>query len=170
MIWWPGGLQLTFFISALISNIQATLFRNGWFRKMVRIQPLPSPAAPKPQSQKYPGTMNRYQAPSSNASAPATPKGIFGNVKGAVSEIMKLGEKFSPVSRQQAPKDRLTAAEKKHAKAYENRRTREIARDAERERRSSQAKFEERQEQETREQERKERLQRRAEKKAKQRQ
>ena len=169
MIWWPGGLQLTFFISALISNIQATVFRSGWFRKIVGIQPLPSPAAPKAQSQKNPGTMSRYQAPSSNASAPDSPKGIFGNVKGAVTELMKLGEKYSPLSRQQASKDRLTAAEKKHAKAYEDRRTREIAREAERDRRSSQAKFEEQQELETREQERKERLQRRAEKKAKQR-
>ena len=154
MIFWPGGLQLTFFISALISNIQATLFRNGWFRKFVGIQPFPSPAAPKPQSQKYPGTISRYQAPSRNASAPDTPKGIIGNVKGAISEIKKFGEKVSPVSRQQAQKDRLTDAEKKHAKAYENRRTREIALEAERKRMSSQAKFEERQEQETREQER----------------
>lgn len=169
MIWWPAGLQLTFFISASISNAQIASFRNAWFRNLVGIQPLPELAAPKPQSQTYTGTLNRYQAASSAPSTPGTPKGIFGNIKGAVSDIMKLGEQFSPKSRQQSPKDRLTAGEKRHAKVYEEKRKREITREAEMQRESAQAVFERRQEQETKEQERKERLQRRAEKKAKQR-
>ena len=166
MIFWPGGLQLTFFMSAMISNIQATLFRHAGFRTLVGIQPLPDPAAPKSRSQKYP----RYQAPSSTPSNVETPKGIFGNVKGAVSDIMKLGERFSPVSRQQAQKGRLTTRERQHAKSYDGKRRREIAREAEMKRGSEQAKFERQQEQKVKEQEKKEKLQRRAEKKAKQRQ
>lgn len=78
---------------------------------------------------------------------------------------MKAGQKFVP--QQQAQKDRLTPAEKQHAKKYEERRKQEIARDAEIKRGAAQVKFERRQEQEIGERERKERLQRRAEKKAK---
>lgn len=170
MLWWPSGLQLTFFLSAMISSAQATLFRNAWFRNLVGIQPLLAPAAPKAQSRTYPATSNRYQAPSSGPSTPGTPKGIFGNFKGAMSDIMKLGEKYAPVSRQRAQNERLTPGEKQHARKYEERRTREIARDAEIKREAAQAKFERQQEQGLREQERKERLQRRAEKKAKRRQ
>lgn len=169
-MFWPGGLQLTFFISALISNIQASAFRNPWFRNLVGIQPLPEPAAPKSQFQKYPGTLTRYQAPSSNPSTSDTSEGIFGTFKGAVSDIMKLGEKYAPISRQKASKHGLTDAEKKYANSYEKKREREIAREAEMKRGLAQEKFERQQEQETREQEKKERLQKRAAKKARQRQ
>lgn len=170
MMWWPAGLQLVFFISAMISSVQATLFRNAWFRNLVGIQPLPSPASPKPQSRAYPATPNRYQAPSSTPSTPSTPKGIFGKTfRGAVSDIMELGKKYAPLSQSQAQKDRLTPGEKQHAKRYEERRRQEIARDAEIKRGAAQVKFERQQEQEIRERERKERLQRRAEKKAKRR-
>ena len=165
MMFWPGGLQLTFFISAMISGTQAALFRSAWFRNLVGIQPLPDSAAPKPQSKTYSATLNRYQAPSSTPSTSDTPKGIFGNIKGAVSDIMKLGEKFSG---RQGQTSRLTDGEKKHAHTYEQKRKREIARDAEMKRGSAQAKFERQQEQEATEQERKQRLQRRAEKKIKQ--
>lgn len=169
MLWWPAGLQLTFFISAMISGAQATLFRNAWFRNLVGIQPLAAPSAPKPQSRTHTVTSNRYQAPSSGPSTPSTPKGVFENFKGAVSDLMKAGRKYAPVSRQRAQNERLTPAEKQHAKRYEERRTREIARDAEMKREAAQARFEKQQEQGVREQERKERLQRRAEKKAKRR-
>lgn len=169
-MWWPGGLQLTFFISAMISSVQASMFRTAWVRNLVGIQPLPEPAAPKGQSQTSPGTLNRYRAPSSTPSTPGTSKGMLGNMKDAVSDIMKLGEKLSPISRPGQKDSRLTDGEKRHAKAYEARRQREIAREHEMKRGLAQTKFERQQEQETREQERKERLQRRAEKKAKHRQ
>lgn len=170
MMSWPGGLQLTFFIGAFLSNVQAVVFRNASFRNWVGIQPLPKPAAPKSQRHTYSSTLNRYQAPSTTPSTPATPKGIFGSIKGTVSEIIKNGEKFSPMSRHQAQKSRLTDEEEKHAKKYEERRKREIAREVEIKRGAARARFEKQQEQEIRDQERKERLQRRAEKKAKLRQ
>ena len=167
MTFWPGGLQLTFFISAMISSSQAALFKNAWFRNLVGMQPLPSPAAPIPQSRTYPATTSRYQAPSSTPSTPSNPLGIFRKTfRGAVSDIMEAGKKIAPQSQPQAQKDRLTPGEKQHAKKYEERRSREIARDAEIKRGAAQIKFERRQEQEIRERERKERLQRRAEKKA----
>ena len=165
MVSWPGGLQLTFFITAMLSNVQATVFRNDWFRKFVGIQPLPKPAAPVSQPQNSP----RYQAPSNIPSTSETPKGIIGTLKGAVSDIMKAGENISSMSRQKAEKGRLTIGEKQHAKAYEAKRKREIAREAEMKRGSAQAKFERKQELAAQEQERKERLRRPTEKKAKQR-
>lgn len=167
MMSWPGGLQLTFFIAAFLSNVQAVVFRNASFRNWVGIQPLPKPDAPKSQRHTYSSTLNRYQAPSTTPSTPATPKGIFGSIKGTVSEIIKNGEKFSPMSRHQAQKSRLTDEEEKHAKKYEERRKREIAREVEIKRGAARARFEKQQEQEIRDQGRKERLQRRAEKKAK---
>ena len=84
-----------------------------------------------------------------------------------MSDIIKLGEKSLAPAQHGAQKDRLTSAEKQHAKTYEEKRKREIAREAEMKRGAAQVKFERQQEQEIREQERKERLQRRAEKKAK---
>ena len=170
MMWWPGGLQLVFFISAMISSAQATMFQNAWFRNFAGMQPLPERAAPKTQSQTYAGALNRYQSPSSTPSTPGNSKGMFGNIKGAVSDIMKLGEKLSPISRPGQKDTRLTDAEKRQAKTYEARRQREIAREYEMKRDLAQTKFERQQERETREQERKERLQIRAEKKAKHRQ
>lgn len=166
MVYWPAGLQLTFFISAFISTVQAALFKEAWFRNLVGIQPSPEPAAPKPQSQTHPGTLHRYQAPSRTPSTPDTPKGIVGTLKGALSDVMKVGEKFAPVSRQHDQKSRLTAGEKQYSKTYEEKRKREVTLEAEAKRGSAQAKFERQQEQDTREQEKKERLQRRAEKKA----
>lgn len=152
MMFWPGGLQLTFFITAIFSNVQATLFGNDWFRKFVGIQPLPKPAAQVSQSRNSP----RYQAPSTIPSTSETPKGIIGSLKGAVSDIMKAGEKFSSLSRQKAEKGRLTVGEKQHAKAYEAKRKREIVREAEMKREFAQTKFERKQELAAQEQERKE--------------
>ena len=154
-MFWPGGLQLTFFITAMWSYAQTTLFRNDWFRKFVGIQPLPKPAASVSQSRNTP----RYQAPSTIPSASETPKGMIGSLKGAVSDIMKAGEKFSSMSRSKTEKGRLNLGEKQHAKAYEAKRRREIAREAEMKRGSAQAKFERKQELAAQEQERKERLQ-----------
>ena len=166
MIPWPAALQLGLFFSAVISALQATLFRAVWFRNLVGIHTSPKPAAPKSQSQTYP----RYQAPSSTPTNPGSWNGMFGTVKGAVSDIVKVGEKYSPTLRQQSQGARLTTQEKQHAKAYEEKRQREITREAETHRQQAQTRFEREQEQMTRDQEKREGLQRRAEKKAKRRQ
>ena len=176
MIFWPGGLQLTFFISALIGAIQAMAIKSNFLRSLMGIQPLPEPPVPGPQIQTRP----QNQAPSSTASDPKVSKGMFGYIKGTVSELQKAGEKFTGVSRQQAEKDRLTPAEKRYAMGYEAKRNRELEREAEMKRQSAQARFESRQEQEAREQEtkeeetrerdRKEKLRARAARKAKKRQ
>lgn len=159
MIGWPAGLQLTLCITALLAAAQATMFRNAWFRNLVGMQPLPEQAAPKQQ----PGQNLLYQAPSTTPSDPKTQTGIYGNLKGAVSDIIKTGEKYSPMSRQQDEKGRLTAGEKRHAETYEKRRRRELELEK---RQLAESRFERKQEQQTQYREREERLRRRAAKKA----
>lgn len=129
---WPGGLQLTIFVTSFLSMIQATAFRQPWFRNILGIHPLPSPASLKPKTQAYAGTINRYQPPSANASSsPPKKDGIFGNafsnVKGAYSEIQKQGQDFVNTRQPAAKTGRRTEAEVKHAKAYEEKRKRELA-------------------------------------------
>lgn len=159
MIAWPAGLQLTFCITALLSAAQATMFKNAWFRNLFGMQPLPERAAPERQSQQSP----LYQAPSRTPSDPKTQTGVYGSLQGAVSDIIKTGEKYSPLSRPQDQKGRLTDAEKRHAETYEKRRQREL----ELERRElAEMRFERKQEQQTQYREREERLRRREGKKA----
>lgn len=156
---WPAGLQLTFSITALLAAAQATMFANAWFRNLVGMHPLPKRAAPNRQS----GQNLLNQAPSRTPSDPETQTGVYGNLKGAVSDIIKTGEKYSPLSRQQDQKGRLTAAEKRHAESYEKRRQRELELEK---RELAEARFERKQEQQTQYREREERLRRRAAKKA----
>ena len=160
MIWFPAGLQLTFCTTALLASTQAALFSSPRFRNLVGMQPLPKPASPNPL---------QYQAPSSaSPAAPKAPTGLFGGVKTALSDYQKKYSHLAP-GKVESSKDRLTDAEKRHAKTYEERRQKEIAREATINRRLAQAKFERQQERMVREREREEDLQRRAEKKARRR-
>ena len=159
MLAWPAGLQLTFCITSLLAATQATLFNSDRFRDLVGIQPKPKPNVPKSQG-------FQYQAPLNTQSKPGTETGVLGTLKGAVSDIIKVGEQYGPKPKQQNQNSRLTDAEKRHAEKYEKRRQREFAAE-EGMKRETPARFERKQEQAIREQEKDARLQRRAEKKAK---
>ena len=159
MLAWPAGLQLTFSITSLLAATQATLFGSDRFRDLVGMQLKPKPNMPNKQH-------IQYQAPKSTPSKPSTETGALGTLKGAVSDIMKVGEKYAPKPKQKAQNGRLTEAEKRYAEKYEKRRQREFAQE-EGMRREDQARSERKQEQAVREQEREARLRRRAEKKAK---
>ena len=159
MLAWPAGLQMTFCITSLLAAIQATLFSSDRFRDLVGMQPKPKPNVPKKQ-------LLQYQAPMSTPSKPRTETGVLGTIKGAVSDIIKVGEQYGPKPKTKAQNSRLTDAEKRHAQKYEERRQREFAQEEGMER-EARARVERNQEQATREQEREARLQRRAEKKAK---
>ena len=159
MLWWPAGLQLTICFTSILTLTQASLFRSDRFRDLVGMQRNPKPDAPK-------RPLLQYQAPSSTPSKPETGTGVVGTLKGAVSNIIKVGEKYGPKSKQQAQNGRLTEAEKRHAAKFEQRRQREFAQE-EGLKREAQARFERRQEQQVvRGQERETRLQRRAKKRA----
>lgn len=69
--WWlPAALQLSFFISGLLSFGQATLFQQPAFRRAVNMYPLPTAAAPakdgKP-STPYKGSMMTRTQPLTQA-------------------------------------------------------------------------------------------------------
>ena len=159
MIWFPAGLQLTFCLTTMVSCLQAYLFKSPWFRHLTGMQPLPNPA-PTPRR-------SRYQAPSNN-NTPKPPTGLLGKLKASYSEFE---EQYSSRAPDKGSKDRLTDAEKRHAKSYEQRRQKELAQEAAMNRSAAQEKFERDQERMARDQERKDAMQRRAaEKKARRRQ
>jgi YidC/Oxa1 family membrane protein insertase len=47
LTWWlPAAVQISFFVSGLLSFGQATLFRQSWFREYFNMTPLPKNAVP----------------------------------------------------------------------------------------------------------------------------
>ncbi len=138
MLAWPGAMQLTFFATSIMSMIQATMFRKPWFRTWLGIYPLPDKpltpttgADPAPKST-YNGTMTLYQPPSFTAPVVEEKKGLIG---GAMSEITGMrNEALKSLKKvvgtdtpETGGRKKRTAAELKQAKAYEERRRREIA-------------------------------------------
>jgi len=130
-LFWPAGLQFTFFISALISLTQSSLLRQLWFRNLFGIQPLPQHMGVNAQAktEAYTGTINRYQPPTSPGAAPEKGKGFLGgalsDIQGAVSEVVKSGKKM--MASKKGANGKRTAAELRHAREYDARRKREQA-------------------------------------------
>jgi len=130
MLFWPACMQLSFFFTSIISLGQSYLLRLPAVRNWLGIQPLPKPTATtKRPDTPYTGTMNIYQAPSNAPPPPpAEKKGIIG---GAISDIKSAASKAAEGARsfgeqKKSPTKRRTAAELRQAKAFEERRRREI--------------------------------------------
>ena len=129
MLFWPGALQLTFAFTSMMSLTQAYLLRQPWMRNFLGIQPMPKPAAPT----SYAGVINRYEGPSpTSSSSPApTGKGILGgaisDIKGAASQVVKSARSLKDMQETKTGTQRRTPAELRRAKAYEEKRLREIA-------------------------------------------
>lgn len=125
MLFMPACLQLTFAFTSMVALLQGRLLRYPPARKFLGISPLPQ--KPKPganPSSPYKGTLNRYQPPTP---MPAEKKGLLGGaiseLKGAASGVMKSAKTSME---EKKPKTRLTEGELRKAKAYEERRRREI--------------------------------------------
>jgi YidC/Oxa1 family membrane protein insertase len=58
--WWmPAAVQVTFFVSGLLSFGQASLFRQEWFRKYFNMTPVPKPTpAGQAPASPYKGNLN----------------------------------------------------------------------------------------------------------------
>lgn len=129
MVYWPGSLQLTFAFTSMLSLSQAYLLRQPWMRTFLKIQPLLKPKAPTSSS--YSGTITTYKAPLTPSSPPPAPKGIIGgaihDIKGAVSQGMKTARGVKDAQKTNRGAQRRTAGELKRAKAYDEKRKREIA-------------------------------------------
>ena len=126
VLFWPAGMQLSFCITAVFSIIQSTLLRSNDFRKLIGIQQLgQQPYASK--SSTYTGTITRYQPPgaSGTANPQKGPSGFISEIKSGASALWKQAHKR--VDDRRKPTGRRTTAELKHAKAYDERRKREIA-------------------------------------------
>ena len=118
-------MQITFFTTAVLSLTQGALFRSNAVRSWLHIQPMPPPNLS--HSSTPTGTMTLYQAPNSPTSSPQD-KGVFGGavaeIKGAASQIMAQTRK--KVEQSQAATSRLSKAELRRAKEYEERRSLEL--------------------------------------------
>ena len=125
MTWWPGALQITFFFQAMTSMIQAALLRRNGFRRLIGIQPLISQENKQSKTSPYSGNITRQ--PDSNI-PDSKRKGIFGGAKddiqGAFSSVKKLAKEQAE---KQKGTGKRTPGEIQHAKAYDDRRKREMA-------------------------------------------
>ena len=148
MSFWPGALQLTFFIQAMITLTQSYTLRQPWVREYLGIQPLPNKANSKPANQVYTGVINRHKGPE------AAPEGKPGFIGGAVADIQKakaglmnsIQKNINERQQRAASSGRRTEGEMKHAKAYDLRRKREIAQERFERQQEADAKLADRQE------------------------
>ena len=126
----PGALQVTFVTTSLASLIQTSLFRQPWFRSTLGISKYIPPTPPAASQTRYPGTMSVYQPPLPVESAQSEKKGVVGGaiseIKGAAKQVMSSARRS--VEQRQGAKagGRLTAAELRRAKEYEERRKQEL--------------------------------------------
>ena len=127
MMGWPGALQLTFFIQAIISMTQAAALRQDWFRRIVGIQPLPKPEDLKPkQSTGLRGNIRRPE--SANTASEAKNQGILGGAKSELKGSWAAATQWINENKpQQGQGSRRTQKELQHAKAYDERKRRELA-------------------------------------------
>lgn len=109
---------------------QSYLLRQPAVRKFLNIQPLRARVTPSASS--YGGVMQKYQPPSADSS-PAAPasRGLVGgaisDIKGAASQIAKSARSLRDSAETKPGQQRRTAAQMKRAKAYEEKREKEIA-------------------------------------------
>ncbi|KAH7383535.1 mitochondrial export translocase-like protein Oxa1 [Cadophora sp. MPI-SDFR-AT-0126] len=136
--WWlPAAVQISFFVSGVLSFCQSTLFRQPWFRSYFKMTPLPArkdPNAPAPSP--YRGDLkiaanpvlsqselnSRFQG----ASATQGKKGVIG---GIASEIRGTFGGVVEKSREKMRDSNETSQAKREVrerKAYEEKRREEI--------------------------------------------
>lgn len=130
MLFWPGALQVSFAFTSLMALAQSYLLRQPAVRKFLNIQPLRARVNPSVPS--YAGVMQKYQPPSADSS-PAAPasRGLVGgaisDIKGAASQMAKSARSLRDSAETKPGQQRRTAAQMKRAKAYEEKREKEIA-------------------------------------------
>ncbi len=142
--WLPASVQISFFVAGLCSFVQSTLFRQSWFRSFFNMTPLPAraPAGSNPAAppSPYKGTMKiaanpvlssrelsgRFEAADEKKEVK---KGVLGGVLGEVTGTFKgLGSKAKETYNKQTDNGRAKQ-KAKEAKAYEEKRRKEIEMD-----------------------------------------
>ena len=136
MLFWPGCMQLSFFTSSMFSLLQAYLFRQPVVRSFLRMSPIVRPPKPTITAATNPMYLSPTNPANTTAAATTTDKkglwgGAYSEIKGAVNQLgsdakRKLNERDGL-----GENSRLTRRELKDAKAYEQRRRREVEAEAE---------------------------------------
>ena len=141
--WLPATVQLSFFVSGVLSFFQATLFKQPWFRDWANMSPLPTPGGPPAKPSPYKGTLkisantalsqnelnSRFQG--------AAVKSVSSEVEKAKSPLQKLkapdfikdalGTKDEMVERANAYMDKKRArSEAADRKAFEKKRQEQL--------------------------------------------
>jgi YidC/Oxa1 family membrane protein insertase len=154
--WWlPAALQLSFFVSGILSFFQASALRQPWFRRIFRMTPLPTKApvtAPAPYQGKLKIAANpvlsqaelsqRFQGAGNTAEKigeiqKAAPPGVVGKIfGGAVKEVKGAvdGIKDSAMGVVNMSKEKLASqtesgtkkADAKERKRFEEKRQEEL--------------------------------------------
>ena len=129
----PAALQVTFLTTSVLSLFQMYLFRQDWFRDalgVTKMVPPTPPDAPGSAQTRYPGVMSLYQPPSPAEPTIPEKKGIvsgaISEIKGAAKQVMTSAKQNVEQQQGAKPGGRLSAAELKRAKAYEERRKQEL--------------------------------------------
>jgi YidC/Oxa1 family membrane protein insertase len=136
--WWlPAGLQWSFFISTILSQLQGRLLRWVPFRQFMGITPLPKRADPSNtivsrQSPYQPriitvadknATMTHGTPPSQ--SKPTLFSGLRKEISGAVEKAKSAKDSIKALAREESKNGKRTKAELQTANAYEEKRRRE---------------------------------------------
>lgn len=147
----PAAVQVSFFVSGILSLFQAALFRRKWFRSFFNMYPLPSRTGAKPSKPSpYKGTLNvrapltqaelnqTYQQSRSSATT-STPtkegkitKFVKGTVHGAATDIKTTFTDATKSAREmvgqgkESLSERQEKADRAAAAAYEEKRKKEI--------------------------------------------
>jgi len=126
MCYWPGALQFTLLVQAIISLVQSTAFKQPWFREMLGIHPLPGPGDLKPNTNTYSGTINK--STTLDPAAEAKKKGIFGGAQADIrSAYSAMKDKAKDYQQKSGDVGKRSRNEIEHARKYDERRRREIA-------------------------------------------
>ncbi|MCJ1434297.1 Mitochondrial inner membrane protein oxa1 [Xylographa pallens] len=128
MSFWPACVQLTFTTTSIIALGTATLFRHPGIRTFLGISDLPTPRSATDIGP-YKGVMNVYQPPSATEEAAEKPKTVLGGavaeLRGAAKQVIGSAKSYQE-RKAKAGGGRLTAGELRRAKAYEDKRKREL--------------------------------------------
>ncbi|TVY49361.1 Mitochondrial inner membrane protein [Lachnellula occidentalis] len=148
--WWlPASVQLSFFVTGLLSFGQVTMMRQPWFRKAFKMVPLPTTGPKGSAPSPYKGTIKRSESPVltqqdlnarfQNASSsfprpPEAPKSAFKKmINVALKPLEPVKAAMSPViaSGKTMQEDQNKKRGRKDAQKYEAKRNKEVKRERE---------------------------------------
>ncbi|MCJ1290676.1 Mitochondrial inner membrane protein oxa1 [Xylographa carneopallida] len=128
MSFWPACVQLTFTTTSMIALGTATLFRHSGIRTFLGISQMPTLRSAT-DTGPYKGVINVYQPPSASEAVAEEPKGVLrgavADIKGAAKNVIGTARNYQE-KRSKSGGGRLTAGELRRAKAYEDKRKREL--------------------------------------------